>query len=91
MKKSKDCSPDSLLQSGPLTKSTPLQDSTRDLIDTLSRLEAPEFVMESDTIQFDTPCQNRTLRLPESRGILKSSNKKSPQGSETKCVRISDD
>jgi hypothetical protein len=69
---------------GPLTKSTPLQESTQDLIDTLSKLEAPEFLMESDTIQLDTPCQNRI------RGILKSSKKKSP-GSETKSVRLKDE
>jgi hypothetical protein len=66
---------------GPLTRSTPLQESTQDLIDSLSKLEAPEFLMESETIQLDTPCQNRI------RGILKSGKKQSP-GSETKSVRM---
>jgi len=69
---------------GPLTKSTPLQESTQDILDTLSKLEVSEFVMESDTIQMDTPCANRT------RGILKSSKAPSP-GSEPKCVRIKEE
>lgn len=71
--------------SGPLTKSTPLQEATQDLIDTLSKLEVPEFIMESDTIQLDTPCQNK------SRGILKSSMKKVSPGTEMKSVRIKEE
>lgn len=85
MKKSGPGDFESLPEQGPLTKSTPLQESTQDLIDSLSKLEAPEFVMESDTIQLDTPCQNR------SRGILKSSKKKLSPGTEIKSVRIKEE
>lgn len=85
MKKSVPVDFESIPESGPLTKSTPLQDSTQDLIDTLSKLEAPEFVMESDTIRLETPCQNR------SRGILKSAIKKQSPGTEIKSVRIKEE
>ena len=77
MKKSKKNADD-----GPLTKSTPLKDSTQDLIDSISKLEASEFVVESDTIHFETPLKGK---------ILKSAIRKSPQGLEAKSVRIKEE